>query len=149
MSLRQFLIGFLIFSTLVIPIVQLSFGFHYIDKETLCPLLHDIMLLMAIGGFFEVIFFAACFGFIYKLTPSKYKVQKAKTAAQQSAQGSNRASSILIGKFSTKNLSNQKAIKRIFRMYNGHTRCVRNHLLRTHTVSSLSKFFQNSIDWSK
>jgi len=98
MSVRQFLIGFFIFATLVIPIVQLSFGFHYIDSETLCPLQHDIMLLMAIGGVFEIIFFAASFGFIYKLTPSKYKVQKAKTAAQESAKGNNRASTILIGK---------------------------------------------------
>lgn len=98
MSLRQILIGFLIFSTLVIPIVQLSFGFHYIDYQTLCPLQPDIMLLMAIGGFFEAIFFAICFGFLYKLIPTKYKEQKAKTAAQQSAQGSNRSSTILIGK---------------------------------------------------
>ena len=97
MSVRQILIGILIFATLVIPIVQLSFGFKFINDETLCPIQHDIMLLMAIGGVFELIFFAATYGFIYKITPVKYKKQKNQSVAQQSAKGSNRASSILIG----------------------------------------------------
>lgn len=97
MSWRQGLIGFLIFSTLVIPIVQLSFGFHYINNEELCPVQQDIMVLMAIGGVFEVIFFAAAFGFIYAVTPSKYKKSKNKSVAQKSAKGNNRASLILVG----------------------------------------------------
>jgi hypothetical protein len=97
---RPILIGSLIFATLVIPIVQLSFGFHYIDKRSLCPLQYDIMLLMALGGVFEIIFFTLLFGFIYTITPSKYKKQKTQSVAQQSSKGSNRASVILIGNLS-------------------------------------------------
>lgn len=98
MSRRMIILGVLIFSTLVIPIVQLSFGFHYINTADICRLQPDIMLLMALGGVFEAIFFAAAFGFLCNVTPSKYKQKKAKTAAQATAQGSNRASKILIGK---------------------------------------------------
>ena len=96
---RPILIGSLIFATLVIPIVQLSFGFNYVNSSS-CKAANDIMLLMALGGVFEVIFFALVYGFIYTLIPSKYKKQKAKTAAQKSAQGNNRASVILIGNLS-------------------------------------------------
>jgi uncharacterized protein (DUF2062 family) len=98
MSCRTITLGILILSTLVIPIVQLAFGFHYINTADICPLQQDIMLLMALGGVFEAIFFAAAFGFLCNVTPSKYKQQKKKTAAQATAQGSNRASKILIGK---------------------------------------------------
>ncbi|CAF1291943.1 unnamed protein product [Rotaria sp. Silwood1] len=97
MSWRQILIGFLIFATLVIPIVQLSFGFHYIKQNNVCPIESDIMLLMAIGGVFEVIFFAASFGFVCAVTPSKYKKQKSKSTAADNTKGSNRASLILVG----------------------------------------------------
>jgi hypothetical protein len=97
---RSILIGSLIFATLVIPLVQLSFGFQYVDKTSLCPIQKDLMLLMALGGVFELIFFALVFGFLYSVIPSKYKKQKAKTAAQKSAQGNNRASVILIGNLS-------------------------------------------------
>lgn len=102
MAIRGILIGLLIFATLVIPLVQLSIGFHYIDKRELCPIQHDIMLLMAIGGFFEIIFFAVAFAFIWNVTPAKYKKQKVQSVAQKSSKGSNRASLILIGK----NISN-------------------------------------------
>lgn len=98
MSIRYILIGLLIFATLVIPLVQLSIGFHYIDYEKICPIQRDIMLLMAIGGFFEIIFFAVAFAFIWNVTPDKYKKQKVQTAAQKSAKGNSRASLILIGK---------------------------------------------------
>ncbi|UJR36853.1 hypothetical protein I4U23_029566 [Adineta vaga] len=97
MSCRNILLGCLIFATLVIPIVQLSFGFHFINTPEQCPIQRDIMLLMAIGGVFQAIFFAASFGFLYKVTPSKYKQNKHQSAAQQSAKGNNRASSIIIG----------------------------------------------------
>jgi hypothetical protein len=96
MSARQFIIGFLIFATLLIPIVQLSFGFQYVD-DTSCPIQPDIMILMAIGGVFEAIFFAAAFGFVYAVIPSKYKKEKQQSVAQKSAKGNNRASLILIG----------------------------------------------------
>ena len=102
MILRDYVVTFLVLSTLVIPIVQLSFGFHYINSPELCPLQHDIILLMAIGGVFQVISFAALFGCIYTIAPSKYKRKKNKTTAQASAKGSNRASQILIGKLSNK-----------------------------------------------
>ncbi|CAF0929629.1 unnamed protein product [Rotaria sordida] len=98
MSWRSIVIGCLIFATLVIPIVQLSFGFQYIGQTNQCPIQHDIMLLMAIGGVFEVIFFAAAFGFVCAVTPSKYKQQKSKsTTKDNTKKGSNRASLILIG----------------------------------------------------
>jgi hypothetical protein len=97
MSYRQLTIGCLIFATLVIPIVQLSFGFHYINNPELCLIERDIMLLMALGGFFEVIFFAIAFAFICAAIPSKYKQAKKQTVAQKSAKGNNRASLILIG----------------------------------------------------
>ncbi|CAF4695915.1 unnamed protein product [Rotaria socialis] len=97
MSWRQIFIGFLIFATLAIPIVQLSFGFHYIGKTTGCPIMNDIMLLMAIGGVFEVIFFAASFGFVYAITPAKYKKKKEKATPKPNTQESNRASMVLVG----------------------------------------------------
>lgn len=97
MSPRQIILGCLIFATLVIPIVQLSFGFHYINTPDDCRAKSDIMLLMAIGGVFEALFFAASFGFIYKVTPEKYKAAKNVSVAQKSAKGSNRASFIIIG----------------------------------------------------
>ena len=78
MSCRTIVIGAMIFSTLVIPIVQLSFGFHYIDSQADCPLQKDIMLLMALGGVFEVIFFAAAFGFLCAIVPSRFKQEKAE-----------------------------------------------------------------------
>lgn len=99
MSCRTLIIGLLIFSTLVIPIVQLSFGFHYINNSDDCKIQPDLMLLMAIGGFFQAIFYAATFAFLCKITPNKYKKEKVKSVAQASGQGSNRASNILIGKF--------------------------------------------------
>ena len=104
MSVRLILIGLLIFATLVIPLVQLSIGFHYVDKPESCPIKQDIPLLMAIGGFFQIIFFAVAFAFIFNVTPDKYKKQKNQTAAQKSAKGSNRASKILIGKILSNSL---------------------------------------------
>ncbi len=90
------------FATLVIPIVELSFGFHYITSTSNgpCPIQQDIMVLMAIGGVFQVIFFAVAFGFLTKATPAKYKKQTNQSAAQNTAKGSNRASLIIIGKSS-------------------------------------------------
>ncbi|CAF2971134.1 unnamed protein product [Rotaria sp. Silwood2] len=96
MSWRQILIGCLIFATLAIPIVQLSFGFHYIKQTKVCPIENDIMLLMAIGGVFEVLFFAASFGFLCAVTPSKYKKQKSKPTTEDNTKGSNRAALILV-----------------------------------------------------
>jgi hypothetical protein len=100
MSLRQFIIGCLVFATLVIPIVQLSFGFTYVNNEESCPIQNDIMLLMAIGGVFELIFFAASFGFIYAATPSKYKKEQKQSVEQKNqknGEGKSRAALILIG----------------------------------------------------
>lgn len=108
MSCRNLVLALLIGCTLVVPIVQLGFGFHYVNSPSSCTLYPDIMLLMAIGGVFQAIFYAACFGFLYNITPSKYKKTKVKSVAQASAKGSNRASKILIGTltnviFSTEN----------------------------------------------
>ncbi|CAF1593971.1 unnamed protein product [Adineta ricciae] len=97
MSWRTILLACLMFSTLVIPIVQLSFGFHFINTPEKCPAQRDLMLLMAIGGVFQALFFAATFGFVYKITPSKYKAEKKQTVAQQSAQGNSRTSFVVIG----------------------------------------------------
>jgi hypothetical protein len=99
MSLRAIIIGFLIFATIVIPLVQLSFGFHYVNYTSLCPVQSDIMILMSIGGVFQAIFFAIGAAFLYAVTPARFKQQKnKKSEAQQSAKGNNRASLILIGK---------------------------------------------------
>jgi hypothetical protein len=45
---------------------------------------------MAIGGIFEAIFFFAAFGFVYSITPAKYKIGEKKE--------SSRISQYLIGK---------------------------------------------------
>lgn len=147
MAIRHIVIGVLIFATLVIPLVQLSIGFHYIDKQELCPIQHDITLLMAIGGFFEIIFFAVAFAFIYSVTPSKYKEQKVQSVAQKSAKGNNRASLILIGK---------KQIKFAFfylhksdfsiRLYYGNSWRLCDHLLCSYSIPSVQQFSKSSMD---
>ena len=100
MSYVQIVLGCLVFAALLIPIVQLAFGFHYVGSPTLCPLQPDIMLLMAIGGVFEAIFFAATIGLICTVIPRPPKKAKKneKSVAQASAEGSNRASKILFGR---------------------------------------------------
>jgi hypothetical protein len=102
MSYVQIVLGCLVFAALVIPIVQLAFGFHYVGSPTLCPIQPDIMLLMAIGGVFEAIFFAATIGLICTVIPrppeKKKKNNNGKSVAQASAEGSNRASKILFGR---------------------------------------------------
>jgi hypothetical protein len=97
MSLRKILIFCLIFATLIVPFVQLSIGFYYVNSTNLCPLQNDITLLMAIGGVFEAIFFAVAFAFVFSITPARYKTDKKLTAAQLSAKGGNRASQFIIG----------------------------------------------------
>ncbi|CAF2838922.1 unnamed protein product [Rotaria sp. Silwood2] len=89
MSLRKILILSLILATLIVPFTQLSFGFYYIKSIDLCPLQHDIALLMSIGGVFQAIFFAAAFAFVYLITPARFKIGEKKE--------SNRISQILIG----------------------------------------------------
>ena len=103
MSYVQIVLGCLVFAALVIPIVQLAFGFHYIGSPTLCPIQPDIMLLMAIGGVFEAIFFTATIGLICTVIPKPPEKKKKsnsneKSVAQASAEGSNRASKILFGR---------------------------------------------------
>ncbi|CAF3100377.1 unnamed protein product [Rotaria socialis] len=78
MSMRKVIIICLILTTIIVPLTQLSFGFYYIKSIELCPLQHDIMLLMAIGGIFEAIFFSVAFGFVYSITPAKYKIGEKK-----------------------------------------------------------------------
>ena len=97
MALRQVLLVFLILATLIIPLVQLSIGFYYVNSIELCPLQQDLMLLMSIGGVFEMVFFAAGFGFFFSITPAKYKTNKNLSAAQQSAKGGNGGTQLLIG----------------------------------------------------
>lgn len=98
MNSRTYIAGFLVFSCLVIPLVQLSFGFRYVDYPDSCPGQQDIMLLMAIGGFFEIIAFALSFRCIYDLAPSKYKETKSKPSGEISSKESQRAQKILICK---------------------------------------------------
>ncbi|UJR09308.1 hypothetical protein I4U23_013551 [Adineta vaga] len=97
MSLRKILILSLILLIFIVPFVQLSIGFYYVDYIELCPLQPDIALIMAMGGVFLAIFFAAAIGFIYSITPPKFKTNKKLTAAQLSAKGSNRSIQLLIG----------------------------------------------------
>lgn len=96
--MRKILIIFLILLTLCVPLIQLSIGFYYINSIELCPIQHDIMLIMSIGGIFQAIFFAAAFAFVFSIVPARFKANKNLTAAQIAAKGSNRGSQILIGK---------------------------------------------------
>ncbi len=99
MSLRKILIVCLILSTLIVPLIQLSIGFYYVNSTTLCPIQQDIMLIMSIGGVFLAILFVVAFSFVFSITPARFKTEKKLTAAQLSAKGSNRGSQLLIGKF--------------------------------------------------
>ncbi len=99
MLLRKILIISLIFTTLIVPLIQLSIGFYYVNSIELCPIQHDIMLLMSIGGVFQVIFFAITFAFVFSIIPARFKTEKKLTEAQLSAKGKNRGSQVLIGNF--------------------------------------------------
>jgi len=99
MLLRTILIIALIFTTLIVPLIQLSIGFYYVNSIELCPIQHDIMLIMSIGGVFQVIFFAITFAFVFSITPARFKTEKKLTEAQLSAKGKNRGSQVLIGNF--------------------------------------------------
>lgn len=145
MSWRQVLLYFLMFATLVIPLVQLSFGFHYIDKKELCPIQYDITLLMAIGGVFEILFFAIAFAFIHKLIPAKHKKEKVKTVAQTSAQGSNRASSILIGNSSQFSIF-ALGLFSVNRLHHRYTWSMCYYIFCFDTKGSISKYFNSSMD---
>lgn len=97
MALRQVLLVCLILTTLIIPLVQLSIGFYYIESIDQCPLQKDLMLLMSIGGVFTMVFFAAGFGFFYSITPARYKTNKTLSAAQQTAKGGSGGTQLIIG----------------------------------------------------
>lgn len=90
MLARKLLILILILCTLIIPLIQLSIGFYYVDLSDQCRLAHDIPLLMSIGGVFQLIFFAAAFACVYAITPGQYKLKAGKPT--------NRWSQRLIGK---------------------------------------------------
>lgn len=98
MSLRNILIIVLILTTLVVPFVQLSIGFYYIKSIQLCPLKTDIPLLLSIGGVFKAIFFAAAFGFVYSITPARFKTKKNSDSEESSEKRNSGASQCLIGK---------------------------------------------------
>ena len=89
MSCRKLLILILIFATLIIPLIQLSIGFYYVDSTTACQSPHDIPILMSIGGVFQMIFFASAFAFVFAITPIRYKFSSGKPT--------NRWSQMLIG----------------------------------------------------
>ncbi|CAF1234447.1 unnamed protein product [Adineta ricciae] len=97
MSARKVLILFLIALIFLIPLVELSIGFYYVDSVQLCPLQPDTALFLSIGGVFLAIFFAAALGFIYSITPARFKAAKGLTTAQISAKGSSVGMQILIG----------------------------------------------------
>lgn len=90
MSLRKILVICLILITLIAPLIELSIGFYYIKSVQLCPLQRDIMLLMSIGGVFELIFLSAASGFVVAITPALYKIGDKKPT--------NRITQCLIGK---------------------------------------------------
>ncbi len=94
MSPRQILIISLVLTTILIPLIELSIGFYYVNSPGLCPIQPDIMLLMAIGGVFQTILFAAAFAFVFAITPTRFKSEN-----KLSAKETNRTTQILIGKF--------------------------------------------------
>ena len=98
MSTRQTLIVLLMLLALLVPLIELSIGFYYVNSPQLCPLQNDIMVLLSIGGVFGAIFFASFFGFIFAITPARYKKTKKLSEGQSPAKSTNRWSQILIGK---------------------------------------------------
>jgi hypothetical protein len=98
MSLRTVLTLLLTLLIFAVPFTQLSIGFYYVNSVGLCRLQPDLALIMAIGGVFEAIFFAATIGFVYSITPARFKTNKQLTAAQLSAKGSNGGMQLLLGK---------------------------------------------------
>ena len=131
MSFRQILIIVFILIALVIPLIELSIGFYYVNSISLCPMQHDIMILMAIGGVFNTIFLAAAFAFIFAITPARFKSEKPITSAEAMAKGSNRANQILTGKFLNSISSNQFSS----RLYRHHLRYLCFDILRSVTYS--------------
>lgn len=64
-----FIIAIFALITFIIPIIQLSIGFHYIvknghDPNTQCSAAPDLPLLMAIGGIFALFFLGIAYGFL-------------------------------------------------------------------------------------
>jgi hypothetical protein len=118
MSLRKILIICLILTTLIVPLIQLSIGFYYVNSSQLCSIQPDIMLLMSIGGVFQTIFFAAAFAFVFSITPPRFKTEKKLTAAQLSAKGNNRASQLLIGKLVFIYIDLLNLLFRLYHIYN-------------------------------
>ncbi|CAF1066111.1 unnamed protein product [Rotaria sordida] len=60
----------------IIPIIQLSIGFHYIvkngeDPNKQCQAAPDLPLLMAIGGIFALFFFGTAYGFLKMIVIKK------------------------------------------------------------------------------
>ena len=94
MSARQILIISILLTTIIIPLIELSLGFYYVNSPDLCPIQYDIMLILAIGGVFQTILFTAGFGFVFAITPAKFKSEKKSDAKE-----TNRATQILIGNF--------------------------------------------------
>jgi len=59
--------------TLIIPLIQLSIGFHYVVKDgqspnNECSAAPDLPLLMAIGGIFTLFFLGTSYGFLNMLS---------------------------------------------------------------------------------
>lgn len=96
--MRKILILSLTLLIFIKSFAQLSLGFYYVNSVELCPLQPDIALMLAIGGVFEAIFFAAAIGLVFSITPARFKTSKPLTAAQESAKGSNGGMQLLLGK---------------------------------------------------
>ena len=146
MSCRQILIVGLVLSTLMVPIVQLSIGFYYINSAELCPLEPDIMFLTAIGGLFYIIFFGVGFVLIFSLAPSAYKQSpNMKTTDQANSEFNNRASKILISLFDLLIDDFFVLVPNWYcRFHYKYIRCLCHHLLCSHSNASLWKFFSKS-----
>lgn len=148
MSGRQILIVLLMLAALIVPLIELSIGFYYVNSTTLCPLQNDIMVLMSIGGVFDAIFFAAFFGFVFAITPAQYKKAKKVSEGQAPAKSANnRGSQLLLGKCLS--VDPTFVSPGIFRRYHAHFRRLCNDVLRSAASPCLSQLHSSSIDQSQ
>ncbi|CAF1136597.1 unnamed protein product, partial [Didymodactylos carnosus] len=69
MTLKRILIIIIVGITFIIPLVQLSIGFTYLNKPvTQCPIARDIPLVLAFGGMFTLLFLATAYGLLYTIS---------------------------------------------------------------------------------
>ena len=69
----QVIVAVCVIITFIIPLIQLSIGFHYVVKDgdnpnTKCQAAPDLPLLLAIGGIFALFFLGTAYGFLKMLS---------------------------------------------------------------------------------